>query len=113
MYYLFDLLITFLYLWDNHLTKEIQMPNDLTIADVQQLIRQEFDNKLEEVKRNQPVITTNGTQTAIDYRAVCDFMSGQIFDFCVTSDNQEVRNFGRDLCQQLAQRFNIPNRWNV
>jgi len=113
MYYLFDLLITFLYLWDNHLTKEIQMPNDLTVADVQQLIRQEFDNKLEEVKRNQPVITTNGTQTAIDYRAVCDFMSGQIFDFCVTSDNQEVRRFGRDLCQQLAERFNIPNRWDM
>ena len=113
MYYLFDMWITFLYLWDNHLTKEIQMPNDLTIADVQQLIRQEFDNKLEEVKRNQPVITTNGTQTAIDYRAVCDFMSGQIFDFCVTSDNQEVRRFGRDLCQQLAERFNIPNRWDM
>ena len=31
------------------------MPNDLTVADVQQLIRQEFENKLEEVKRNQPV----------------------------------------------------------
>ena len=89
------------------------MPNDLTIADVQQIIRQEFDNKLEELKRNQPVIQTDGTQTTIDYRSVCDFMSGQIFDFCVTSDNQEVRNFGRDLCQQLAQRFNIPNRWDI
>ncbi len=89
------------------------MPNDLTVADVQQLIRQEFDNKLEEVKRNQAVITTDGTQTTIDYRAVCDFMSGQIFDFCVTSDNQEVRRFGRDLCQQLAERFNIPNRWDI
>ena len=78
------------------------MPNDLTVADVQQLIRQEFDNKLEEVKRNQPVINTNGTQTAIDYRAVCDFMSGQIFDFCITSDNQEVREFGKNLALQLA-----------
>ena len=89
------------------------MPNDLTIADVQQLIRQEFNNQVEELRRNQPVITTDGQQTTIDYRAVCDFMSGQIFDFCVTSENQEVRNFGRNLCQQLAERFNIPNRWNM
>ena len=89
------------------------MPNDLTIADVQQLIRTEFNNQVEELKRNQPVITTNDNQTTIDYRAVCDFMSGQIFDFCVTSENQEVRAFGRDLCQQLAQRFNIPNRWDM
>ena len=89
------------------------MPNDLTIADVQQLIRTEFNNQVEELKRNQPVIQTDGQQTTIDYRAVNDFMSGQIFDFCVTSDNQEVRNFGRDLCQQLAERFNIPNRWNI
>ena len=89
------------------------MPNDLTIADVQQLIRTEFNNQVEELKRNQPVITTDGQQTTIDYRAVCDFMSGQIFDFCVTSDNQEVRRFGRDLCQQLAERFNIPNRWDI
>ena len=89
------------------------MPNDLTIADVQQLIRTEFNNQVEELKRNQPVIQTDGQQTTIDYRAVNDFMSGQIFDFSVTSDNQEVRNFGRDLCQQLAERFNIPNRWNI
>ena len=89
------------------------MPNDLTIADVQQLIRTEFNNQVEELKRNQPVITTDGQQTTIDYRSVCDFMSGQIFDFCVTSDNQEVRRFGRDLCQQLAERFNIPNRWDI
>ena len=89
------------------------MPNDLTIADVQQLIRTEFNNQVEELKRNQPVITTDGQQTTIDYRAVCDFMSGQIFDFCVTSESQEVRTFGRNLCQQLAERFNIPNRWNV
>ena len=89
------------------------MPNDLTIADVQQLVRAEFDTKLEEIKRNQPVITTDGQQTTIDYRAVCDFMSGQIFDFCVTSENQEVRTFGRNLCQQLAERFNIPNRWDM
>ena len=78
------------------------MPNDLTIADVQQLIRQEFDNKLEDIKRNQAVIKTDGVQTAIDYRAVCDFMSGQIFDFCITSDNQEVREFGKNLALQLA-----------
>jgi hypothetical protein len=89
------------------------MPNDLTIADVQQLIRTEFNNQVEELKRNQPVIQTDGQQTTIDYRSVCDFMSGQIFDFCVTSDNQEVRRFGRDLCQQLAERFNIPNRWDI
>ena len=89
------------------------MPNDLTIADVQQLIRTEFNNQVEELKRNQPVIQTDGQQTTIDYRAVNDFMSGQIFDFCVTSDNQEVRRFGRDLCQQLAERFNIPNRWDM
>ena len=89
------------------------MPNDLTIADVQQLIRTEFNNQVEELKRNQPVIQTDGQQTTIDYRAVNDFMSGQIFDFCVTSENQEVRTFGRNLCQQLAERFNIPNRWNM
>ena len=89
------------------------MPNDLTIADVQQMIRNELGNAVEEMKRSQSVITTDGTQTTIDYRAVCDFMRGQIFDFCVTSENQEVRNFGRDLCQQLAERFNIPNRWDI
>jgi len=89
------------------------MPNDLTIADVQQLIRQEFDNKLEEIKRNQAVIKTDGVQTAIDYRAVCDFMSGQIFDFCITSDNQEVREFGKNLALQLGEKFNISDRWNV
>ena len=89
------------------------MPNDLTIADVQQMIRSELGNAVEEMKRSQSVITTDGTQTTIDYRAVCDFMSGQVFDFCVTSENQEVRNFGRDLCQQLAERFNIPNRWDI
>ena len=89
------------------------MPNDLTIASVQELIRSEVNNALQERSNKQPVITTNDNQTSIDYRAVCDFMSGQIFDFCITSDNQEVRNFGRDLCQQLAQRFNIPNRWDV
>ena len=89
------------------------MPNDLTIADVQQLVRSELNNAVEEMKRSQSVITTDGTQTTIDYRAVCDFMSGQIFDFCVTSDNQEVRRFGRDLCQQIAERFNIPNRWDI
>ena len=86
------------------------MPNDLTIADVQQMIRSELGNAVEDMKRNQAVIKTDGTQTVIDYRAACDFMSGQIFDFCVTSDNQEVRRFGRDLCQHLAERFNIPNR---
>ena len=89
------------------------MPNDLTIADVQQMIRSELGNAVEEMKRSQSVITTDGTQTTIDYRAVCDFMSGQIFDFCVTSDNQDVRRFGRDLCQKLAERFNIPNRWDM
>ena len=89
------------------------MPNDLTIADVQQLIRQEFDTKLEEIKRNQAVIKTDGVQTAIDYRAVCDFMSGQIFDFCITSDNQEVREFGKNLALQLGEKFNISDRWNV
>ena len=89
------------------------MPNDLTIADVQQLVRSELNNAVEEMKRNQAVIKTDGTQTTLDYRAVCDFMSGQIFDFCVTSDNQDVRRFGRDLCQQLAERFNIPNRWDM
>ena len=87
------------------------MPNDLTIASVQELIRSEVNNALQERSNNQSVITTNDNQTSIDYRAVCDFMSGQIFDFCVTSDNQEARRFGRDLCQQLAERFNIPNRW--
>ena len=89
------------------------MPNDLTIADVQQFIRQEFDNKLEEVKRNQDIIKTDGTQTTIDYRAVCDFMSGQIFDFCITSDNQEVREFGKTLALKLGEKFNISDRWNV
>ena len=89
------------------------MPNDLTIASVQELIRSEVNNALQERSNNQSVITTNDNQTSIDYRAVCDFMSGQIFDFCVTSDNQDVRRFGRDLCQQLAERFNIPNRWDM
>ena len=89
------------------------MPNDLTIADVQQLIRQEFNNQVEELKRNQPLTTTNNERTTIDYRAVCDFMSGQIFDYCTTSDIPKVRRFGRDLCMELARRFNIPNRWDM
>ena len=89
------------------------MPNDLTIADVQQLIRQEFDNKLEDIKRNQAVIKTDGTKTVIDYQAVCDYMSGRVFDFCITSDNQEVREFGKNLALQLAEKFNISDRWNV
>ena len=89
------------------------MPNDLTIADVQQLVRSELNNAVEEMKRSQAVITTDGTQTTIDYRAVNDFMSGQIFDFCATSTIPEVRNFGRDLCMELARRFDIPNRWNI
>ena len=33
------------------------MPNDLTIADVQQLIRQEFTNQVEELKRNQELFS--------------------------------------------------------
>ena len=89
------------------------MPNDLTIADVQQLVRSELNNAVEDMKRNQSVITTDGTQTTIDYRAVCDFMSGQIFDFCITSENQEVREFGKSLALKLGEKFNILDRWNV
>ena len=44
------------------------MPNDLTLASVQELIRSEVNNALQERSNNQPVITTDGTQTAIDYR---------------------------------------------
>ena len=65
------------------------MPNDLTIASVQELIRSEVNNSLQERSNNQPVITTNDNQTSIDYRAVCDFMSGQIFDFCITSETKK------------------------
>ena len=89
------------------------MPNDLTLASVQELVRSEVNNALQQQSNNQSVITTNDNQTSIDYRAVCDFMSGQIFDYCTTSDNQEVRRFGRDLCRQLAERFDIPNRWDM
>ena len=89
------------------------MPNDLTIADVQQMIRSELGNAVEEMKRSQSVITTDGTQTTIDYRAVCDFMSGQIFDFCITSENQEVREFGKSLALKLGEKFNILDRWNI
>ena len=48
------------------------MPNDLTIANVQELIRSELNNALQERSNNQSVITTNDNQTTIDYRAVCD-----------------------------------------
>ena len=89
------------------------MPNDLTIANVQELIRSELNNALQERSNNQSVITTNDNQTTFDYRAVCDFMSGQIFDFCITSDNQEVREFGRNLALKLGDKFNISDRWNV
>ena len=88
------------------------MPNDLTIASVQELIRSEVNNALQERSNKQPVITTNDNQTSIDYRAVCDFMSGQIFDFCITSDNQEVREFGSNLALKLGDKFNISDRWN-
>tara|TARA_R110002094_G_scaffold184216_1_gene161180 strand:- start:594 stop:863 length:270 start_codon:yes stop_codon:yes gene_type:complete len=89
------------------------MPNDLTLASVQELIRSEVNNALQQQSNNQSVITTNDNQTSIDYRAVCDFMSGQIFDFCITSDNQEVREFGRNLALKLGDKFNISDRWNV
>ena len=89
------------------------MPNDLTIASVQELIRSEVNNALQERSNTASVITTNDNQTSIDYRAVCDFMSGQIFDFCITSDNQEVREFGRNLALKLGDKFNISDRWNV
>ena len=89
------------------------MPNDLTIASVQELIRSEVNNALQERSNKQPVITTNDNQTSIDYRAVCDFMSGQIFDFCITSDNQEVRQFGKTLALKLGEKFNIADRWTV
>ena len=89
------------------------MPNDLTLASVQELIRSEVNNALQQQSNNQSVITTNDNQTSIDYRAVCDFMSGQIFDFCITSDSQEVREFGRNLALKLGDKFNISDRWNV
>tara|TARA_R110002033_G_scaffold37595_4_gene76619 strand:- start:200 stop:469 length:270 start_codon:yes stop_codon:yes gene_type:complete len=89
------------------------MPNDLTIASVQELVRSEVNNALQQRSNNQPVITTNDNQTSIDYRAVCDFMSGQIFDFCITSDSQEVREFGKNLALKLGDKFNISDRWNV
>ena len=40
-------------------------------------------------------------------------MSGQIFDFCITSENQEVREFGKNLALKLGEKFNIADRWNV
>jgi len=89
------------------------MPNDLTLASVQELIRSEVNNALQQQSNNQSVITTTDNQTSIDYRAVCDFMSGQIFDFCITSDSQEVREFGRNLALKLGDKFNISDRWNV
>jgi|TARA_R110002124_G_scaffold244500_2_gene409573 hypothetical protein len=89
------------------------MPNDLTLASVQELIRSEVNNALQQQSNNQSVITTNDNQTSIDYRAVCDFMSGQIFDFCITSDSQEVREFGKNLALKLGDKFNISDRWNV
>ena len=89
------------------------MPNDLTLASVQELIRSEVNNALQQQSNNQSVITTTDNQTSIDYRAVCDFMSGQIFDFCITSDNQEVREFGKNLALKLGDKFNISDRWNV
>mgnify|MGYP003624682363 FL=1 len=89
------------------------MPNDLTLASVQELIRSEVNNALQQQSNNQSVITTTDNQTSIDYRAVCDFMSGQIFDFCITSDSQEVREFGKNLALKLGDKFNISDRWNV
>tara|TARA_R110000751_G_scaffold198099_1_gene303052 strand:- start:435 stop:716 length:282 start_codon:yes stop_codon:yes gene_type:complete len=92
---------------------EIQMPNDLTIADVQQMIRSELANAVAEVRQQQPLATTTDNQTTIDYRAVCDYLSGEIFNYCMTSNNQDVRRFGRDLAVKLGERFNIADRWNV
>ena len=89
------------------------MPNDLTIASVQELIRSEVNNALQERSNTASVITTNDNRTTIDYRAVCDFMSGQIFDFCITSENQEVREFGKSLALKLGEKFNILDRWNI
>tara|TARA_R110000822_G_scaffold52063_2_gene135002 strand:+ start:322 stop:591 length:270 start_codon:yes stop_codon:yes gene_type:complete len=89
------------------------MPNDLTLASVQELVRSEVNNALQQQSNNQSVITTTDNQTSIDYRAVCDFMSGQIFDFCITSDSQEVREFGKNLALKLGDKFNISDRWNV
>ena len=86
------------------------MPNDLTIADVQQLIQQELGNAVAEVRQQQPLVKTNDNQTQVDYRAVCDFMSGEIFDFVIRSDSPEVREFGRNLALKLADKFQITTR---
>jgi len=86
------------------------MPNDLTIADVQQLIKQELGNAVAEVRQQQPLVKTNDNQTQVDYRAVCDFMSGEIFDFVIRSDSPEVREFGRNLALKLADKFQITTR---
>ena len=86
------------------------MPNDLTIADVQQLIKQELGNAVAEVRQQQPLVKTNDNQTQVDYRAVCDFMSGEIFDFVIRSDSPEVREFGRNLALKLADKFQSTTR---
>ena len=86
------------------------MPNDLTIADVQQLIRQELGNAVADVRQQQPLVSTNDNQTQVDYRAVCDFMSGEIFDFVIKSDHPQVREFGRNLAKKLADKFQIATR---
>ena len=86
------------------------MPNDLTIADVQQLIKQELGNAVAEVRQQQPLVKTNDNQTQVDYRAVCDFMSGEIFDFVIRSDSPEVTEFGRNLALKLADKFQITTR---
>ena len=86
------------------------MPNDLTVADVQQLIRQELSNAVADVRQQQPLVSTNDNQTQVDYRAVCDFMSGEIFDFVIRSDDPQVREFGRNLALKLADKFQITTR---
>tara|TARA_R110000787_G_scaffold69839_2_gene155271 strand:- start:14 stop:277 length:264 start_codon:yes stop_codon:yes gene_type:complete len=84
------------------------MPNDITLADVQQLIRRELDNARQEVARTQPLINNvdNNTQE-IDWKAVAQFMEIEIFEFVVKSDNPRVREFGRQLASKLADRFNF------
>ena len=86
------------------------MPNDLTVADVQQLIRQELGNAVADVRQQQPLVSTNDNQTQVDYRAVCDFMSGEIFDFVIRSDSPKVREFGRNLALKLGEKFQITTR---
>jgi len=89
------------------------MSNDLTLSDIQLVIKAELEKAKRDilVKQN-PRVNSIGSEV-INYQAVCQYLEYEIFEFVMTSNNPEVKKFGRKIMQGLAERFNINERLNI